>query len=513
MQLDSKSVQWAIEFLDRHSDGDIFPSVPEIQAVAVQPDELIRQYSNKPLSNFKPRPCRRFMVPKHDLSSRPATQLHPQDSVLLTALIYQLGQGIEDRRLPCDSVFSYRFDPLIDHGLFGEGTRWNEFWDTAYELGRHYAYVLYCDIADFYNQIYHHTVENELDQSGFPIEARIWIVDLLKSTTASVSRGIPIGPHATHLIAECTLVPFDESLRAQGITHLRYADDILVFCSSETDAKRKLRIIEQSLDRQQRLGLQETKTKIFPWEAFRRHCSSMLEDRPINEDEERVLNIIRKYAKGNPYATITYDQIDDEDWEGFSADVVENIVREYLDREPVDYIRLRWFFRRLAQVGHFGALKPVTDHITRLEPCLGNVAAYIASIQGIPPQEWDKIGGKLIDILEDDLISSSQYARLSILSLFSKNEHIDHFERLAAKFNSGDAHVRREILLAALANRQIAWLREQKEDFSGMDVWQQMAYVYSVSGLPTDEKQHFLKSIKMGEVFENRLKDWAMKRR
>lgn len=170
---------------------------------------------------------------------------------------------------------------------------------------------------------------------------------------------------------------------------------------------------------------------------------------------------------------------------------------------------MRWLFRRLAQVGHFGALSVVTDHIARLEPCLGNVAAYIASIQAIPPEEWKRIGGKLIDILDEEVIADSQYARISILSLFSKNEHIDHFEKLAPGFESADPHARREILLAALANRQVAWLREQKEDFHGMDEWQKMAFVYSTSLLPSDEKRHFLKSLKLNNPFENRLKEWA----
>ena len=98
--LNSDSLKWAIQFIDRHSDGDIFPSIPEISAIKSQPEELIEALANKPLGNFRPQPCRRFIVPKDYLSYRQATQLHPQDSLLLAAAIYQFGEGIEERRLP-----------------------------------------------------------------------------------------------------------------------------------------------------------------------------------------------------------------------------------------------------------------------------------------------------------------------------------------------------------------------------------------------------------------------------
>ncbi len=255
MTLQSDSLKWAIDFIDRYSDGDIFPSVPEISAIAKQPDGLIHALSNKPLTNFDPQPCRRFIVPTDELSYRQATQLHPQDSILLTAIVYQYGTGIEERRLAKDKVFSYRFNPVEGQGLYGDRNLWNDFWAAALALSEDYQYVLYCDIADFYNQIYHHTVDNQLAQSNLPNQAIKWILNLLKSTTAQVSRGIPIGPHAAHLLAECTLIPVDNSLTASGIHFLRYADDIVIFCHTEDEAKRALRTTAHTLDKQQRLML------------------------------------------------------------------------------------------------------------------------------------------------------------------------------------------------------------------------------------------------------------------
>ena len=228
MTLTSDSIRWAINFLYHHSDGDLFPKVLEMDAIYNMAEEFIKNVENQnlDLEHFKPGSCRRFIVPKDELSYRQATQLDPQDSIILSALIHQYGQGIEARRLTKDKVFSYRFKPDAQLGLYDNPTSWNDFWTKAYYTSNDFDTVLYCDITDFYNQIYHHTVQNQLIASGFPNQEQKWIISLIESTTAKVSRGIPVGPHALHLIAESTMIPIDNCFVSQGINFIRFADDI-----------------------------------------------------------------------------------------------------------------------------------------------------------------------------------------------------------------------------------------------------------------------------------------------
>ncbi|MFN7810506.1 MAG: RNA-directed DNA polymerase [Pseudanabaena sp.] len=492
MTLQKNSLEWAIEFLEKHSDGDLFPKILELIAIYEKPDDFIALVERKQLSEFEPKPCRRFIVPKDEISYRQATQLYPQDSILLSALVHQFGQGIEDRRLDSSQVFSYRFSPSIDEGLYKAKTAWNEFWSSAYNKSQNSSTILYCDIADFYNQIYHHSVENQLIESGFPNQAVKWIVSLLESTTAGVSRGVPIGPHAIHLIVEATLIPIDNSMKTNGLNFLRYADDIIVFCDSDKESKSALSLIASVLDKQQRLTLQRHKTRFYKPEDFKVLCASMIEDRPINKNEEKLLGIIQRYTGGNPYASISYNSINLEDWKQFSESVVSNIIKEYLSKDEVDYIRLRWFYRRLSQVGHPGALDVSIENLERLGPCLANICTYIASIQSIDPEEWKKVGGKLIALLNTEEIESNEFFRLSILSLFTKNKHINHFTSLASRFQSSDPFARREILLAAGQNEAVDWLREYKEASISMDPWQKMAFLYCAAGFPTDEKKYFI---------------------
>lgn len=507
--LSGDAVRWAVDFVQIHSDGDLFPKIIEMNAISDHKDQFVALIEGKGLSQFSPGACRRFIVPKDEISYRQATQLDPQDSIILTSIIYQYGIGIESRRLNNDIVFSYRFSPDINYGLYSTKNSWNDFWLKVYEKSSYYKNILYCDIADFYNQIYHHIIENQLIESGFPNQETKWIINLLESTTAGVSRGVPIGPHPIHLLAEAAMIPIDNSISTQGLEFLRYADDILIFCDSEKSAKTALAKIALILDKQQRLMLQRHKTKIYNSEEFRIMSKTMIEDRPISSEEDVILKIIKKYSGGDPYRTVTYNEISKEDWEHITEDIISKIIYDYINQKEVDYIRLRWFYRRLAQIGHPGAIEVSLNEISKLSPCFANICAYLASVQTIDKERWKYIGEKLLELLESDEVLNNEFFRLSILSLFTKNKYINHFSILVNKYPSSESFVRREILLAATQNSAYDWLREQKENYQSMDPWQKMAFVYGISGLPKDEKNYFINKATFYRPFDITLSKWA----
>ncbi|WP_417809992.1 RNA-directed DNA polymerase [Thioclava sp.] len=507
--LDKASVEWAIDFIAEHSDGDLFPQISEMRVMQAEKDRLANDISGKDLNQFPIGTSRRFIVPKDEISYRQATQLDPQDSIILSAIMHQFGSGVEQRRKPADKVFSYRFSPSYEHGLYASQSGWNDFWAKVAQKASTSKIVLYCDIADFYNQIYHHTVENQLLASGFSNQSTKWVIRLLESTTAGVSRGIPVGPHAAHLIAEATLIPIDNSLDSQGIDFLRYADDILVFCSSQNEARAALSQIARSLDQQQRLTLQRHKTRFLTPEEASSLCRQMVEDRPINNNENDLLNVVRRYSSGNPYRMISFSSISPLDWKKIRDSKIDEIIDEYLSQDPVDFIRLRWFFRRLAQVGHPGAVKKVISRIHDLSPCLAGICAYLSSIQDLEDDDWRGLGEELVGLLTDTSLAKNEYFRLSVLSLFSRNATLNHISRIIGFYSSGDPYVRREVILSAMASGATDWLREHKEEFSHMDPWQKRAFIFACSKFPSDERQYFLGRFPQDRVFDAALLRWA----
>ena len=509
MTLTVESVEWALDFVHAHSDGDLFPKVLEVEAVLAERTHFVAQIAGADLSALPAGSCRRFVVPKDEVSYRQATQLDPQDSIILAALVYQFGKQIEDLRLDGRRVFSYRFRPTPAEGLYSSKNAWNSFWTTAASLAAKYTHILYCDIADFYNQVYHHTVENQLISAGLPNQAVKWIIGLLESTTAGVSRGVPVGPHPIHLIAEATLIPVDNSLVSAGVRHIRYADDMVIFCKSEREAKAALLTVATVLDKQQRLTLQRHKTKIYEPNAFGTICAEMIEDRPINAEEKSLLELIRKYSGGDPYKTITFSQILASDWATISESSIRSVIEEYISSDQIDYIRLRWFYRRLAQIGHPGAIQVSLEHLDILGPCFANICFYLGSVQSIPAREWRRVGTKLLQLLKKPEVRSSEYFRLLILSVFTRNEQINHFDKLRAMFQSADSFVRREVILAASPNGALDWVRELREDYAAMDPWQQRAMLFAVAGLAKDERKYFLGRQALHRPFEKSLAKWA----
>jgi hypothetical protein len=297
MVLSVASVEWAIQSVADHSDGDLFPRVAEMTAIVARKTDLAAEIVKKPLTTMAPGAARRFIVPKDELSYRQATQLHPQDTIILSAIVFQYGGLIEARRAPPTTVFSYRHRPTIQYGLYDSQAAWIDFWTTAEEKAQLSQCILYCDISDFYNQVAHHTVENQLIAAGLPNQITKWIIALLESTTAGVSRGVPIGPHAAHIIAEASLIPIDNSMSTSGLDFIRYADDILIF-----------------------------------------YCGQMRDDRPINASEEQLLGVVKKYSGGSPYIAISFDTIDPDDWSKISRTMIEDIIDEYIKCDEVGFI-------------------------------------------------------------------------------------------------------------------------------------------------------------------------------
>jgi retron-type reverse transcriptase len=511
MNLTNKSLEWALDFIESQSDSDLFPKILELDALTKngKRNEFISLIEGKDLNLFHPGACRRFIVPKDEISYRQATQLDPQDSIILTSLIYQFGAGIEKRRLSPEIVFSYRFHPTKKNGLYRNTSAWTNFWKKANLLSKTSSNILYCDIADFYNQIYHHTIENQLTESGFSNQATKWIISLLGSTTAGVSRGIPVGPHAIHLLAEASLIPIDNNFQSIGINFIRYADDIIIFGNSKKEVNSALSKVALILDKHQRIMLQRHKTRFFEMEEFEKYSLDMISDRPINKDEEDLISITEKYSHGDPYKTISNTRVSSEDWEKLSEISMQNIIVTYLNKSEVDYSRLRWLYRRLAQIGHPGAIEVTLDNIDRLGPCIANVCFYLSSIQNIEPQIWRSLGNKLLQLLETEEVKQNEYFRILILSLFSRNSYIDNFSHLSKLYQGSDPSVRREILLTAKVNKAYDWIKLWKEDFQFMDPWQQTAYLYCVSGFPKDEKKFFLTRQEFNRPFEKTLSSWS----
>lgn len=496
MKIAENSIKWAIKHLIEYGDTDLFPTPVEFNIISQKKDYVCNKLKDIDISSYSFNSSRRFVIPKDELSYRIATQLNPVDSILFTAILHEYGQLIEDIRSPMSQVFSYRFSPEEDGRLYDYDSSWEKYWQKCTEKLSSYKFVAYIDISDFYNQIYHHTIENQLIEAGLPNQAIKFIINLLTTLTQKNSRGIPIGPHVAHLLAELSLIPIDESLNLKGFDFCRYVDDFAIFTDTYEEARMVFYHMAEILDKQQRLVIQKQKAKIYTKADYLRVCSRMLIDDPINGTEEEILKIISEHSEGDSYTTIKLSDLTPEDLEVLSYDNINNLLHEYLSTSSPKFSRLRWLYRRLAQVGIPHAVDFSINNMHKLIPAINDVCLYLVSASYYYEGDWKGIGTKVIDLLELPVIKTNEYFKIVLINLFVRNRKLNHLPKLLDIYRHTSESIKRKIVLTATQGSAKAWIRELKEDYERFDSWNKCAYIISTACLPKEERKFLLQSIK-----------------
>ena len=160
--------------------------------------------------------------------------------VFFLALCLELGEQIEKARLlPEQKIsFSHRFKrDDTDYLVFDKNINFSAFQAYSNDLSQKHNVVIITDIADFYQRIYLHRIENAISSAAraLPTHGKA-MIQLLKGWNQNVSHGIPIGNNPSRLIAEITIDDIDRALLAEGVVFTRYVDDYRIFCNSRSEA-------------------------------------------------------------------------------------------------------------------------------------------------------------------------------------------------------------------------------------------------------------------------------------
>ena len=251
-------------------------------------------------------------------------------------------------------------------------------------------------------------------------------MSLLESVTVKVSRGIPVGPHSTHILGEMSLIPVDNSLSMKGLDYCRYVDDIVIFCDDYKQARIIVYQMADILDKQQRLIIQKQKTKIYEGEEFNAHCQSMFQDRPINNFEEEILRVLRTHSSRNPYSNISLNTLSLSEVKVFEQSRVETILSDYLKEIEPNFTRLRWLLRRLSQIGIPSAVDFCVNHVDELTPAISDICHYLVSVNNNYAGDWKVLGTQIFNLLDSELINSNEYFQMTLLSLFGRKPTLNN---------------------------------------------------------------------------------------
>jgi hypothetical protein len=249
----------------------------------------------------------RLLVPSGSTGFRVSTKIHPFWNLYFNGLGIAIAEAGEPRR--SDRAHAYRFSAAADHEIFDRNWSWRKFREATLadcEGQPDSAVVVQTDIASFYEHVYHHRLENCIDDL-YPSNSTVatQIDRLLNKFSSGRSFGLPIGGQCSRILAEVLLASIDRRLSDEDISWRRYVDDFVLVTASQEDAYRALSVVSNALA-DYGLSLNKTKTTMLSKKHYMDYVRSQLT--PASNDAGKLREIDLHF---DPYTDNPHDDFEE----------------------------------------------------------------------------------------------------------------------------------------------------------------------------------------------------------
>jgi hypothetical protein len=515
VRLKTKSLNWALNSAQNYADTSGFPIPFEYAAIRKDWAKIRAFLQTQNILAWDTRSARSLLSPKSRFGFRVITQLDPLDFLVFASLMYEIGEDIENRRIPVAdrTVFSYRFSPDTDGRMFDPDTGYSAYLSRSDELCRagRYGYVTMADIADFYPRIYHHRLENALDgatRKQYHVRA---IQRLLYGWTSREWYGIPVGNDPARLLAEITVSDVDEALRANGIDFVRYNDDYRLFAKSQKVAYKQLSLLAETLFSNHGLHLQPQKTRVLPVRDFLKRFSGDPKQREVESLEEQFQQLVAEIGLESEYEDIELEDLDESQQELIASMNLEGLFsRELEKQDTADLSLLRFILRRMGQLKSSVLIPPIFQNLETLHPLFPEIIEYLRSCN-LTNRRRKQIGKQLMEALTQSFLGELQHHRMWALSLFTENKEWNNENEFISLLNAfPDQFSRRKLVLALGRSRQIHWFQAKRRTLFDEPAWVRRALFARASCMPSDARTHWYSALKPKlDVLENAVVNWA----
>ncbi|PHM08073.1 RNA-directed DNA polymerase [Nostoc sp. 'Peltigera malacea cyanobiont' DB3992] len=276
MNLQDTSIEWAFKHVSKYYESDFYPKSFEYEAISYYWLEVKKHIQEINLLSYIPKTANYTLAFKASGTFRVVHQLEPIDTIIFTALVYEISQIIEDYRIPATEriACSYRIKPDISGSFFEQDADgWTNYIEKSEELADLYpnGFILLCDITDFYNQIYLHRIQNIISEAGgtsYDNHAKI-LEKFLMQLNTNTSRGIPVGPAPSIILAEAIMGDIDKKIATFTRDFTRWVDDIRIFFATKEQAQYVLHELTRYLYTSHRLVFSDHKTRIVTVKEFK----------------------------------------------------------------------------------------------------------------------------------------------------------------------------------------------------------------------------------------------------
>ncbi len=341
---------------------------------------------------YNPNPLCICDVPKGKGLIRPGAHLTIEDGLFYSALVSECYKQIYDKVnwSQNEIEFSYQMSDKYDRidWFLNQFRGWTNFRNKSLEkLQDGYSYVIFTDITGFYENIDIQLLLSELRNCKISDEIISQISKCLNKW-APINKGIPQGQSASDILTKLYMNSVDLSLKNAGIVHLRYVDDIRIFCKTKSEAKKSL-IELTNLLRKRGLNLQSAKTKILNSVDAKSDIESIFPiiNRVVSQIKEEAFKVVEdpyggEYEIFDPNAAISEN----------SERVLEETFRSYFseaEESKFDKSLFHYLLNRLKQ-----AENPIA-----LDYCLSILESHPEETQYI--LEYSKSVSEIYDLIYD----------------------------------------------------------------------------------------------------------------
>ncbi|HCO96304.1 MAG TPA: hypothetical protein DIU00_20590 [Phycisphaerales bacterium] len=508
------ALEWSLKHLTRYYDSDFYPKSFEFEAIASNWPSVKDYVLSLDLLKYTPKSPVISLAPKPNGTYRIVHKLDPIDSLIFTALVYELHQIIEGYRIPASEniACSYRIKPDVNGSFFDRDENgWKNYKRRIKKLSRKYkdGYVITCDITDFYNQIYTHRLQNIISEAGggeFDEQAYILHEFLLKLNTKT-SRGIPVGPAASIVLAEAIMADIDKKILSYTRDFTRWVDDIIIYFKKKEDALFVFHELTKYLHSIHTLVFSGEKSRTVTVKRFLKRYFK-------DEEKEEEIVILRKteeLAKEefekldidiSPYGS--YDEETEEaleeEYERIYNEVAENeqfkilskayreILKKSVDSNKLDVPLLRRILRNATKYRIRSIVPIVLKNFEFFIPVIREIIIYLNKVLSAKLIERHK---KYFEIILDSSIMRFPFINMWISHLLH-NKHFDAFD-LPSNYEK-ISQIRDQALLARRRKDRV-WIKGYKDGLDVLGPWDRRAILYSSDILSRDEMEHWIKLV------------------
>jgi group II intron reverse transcriptase/maturase len=258
-------------------------------------DNLCQLHEELRSGTYKPQAVKRGYIEKEDGSKRPLGIPTMRDRVVQQALLNILQPIFEPDFHP--SSYGYRPNRSAHHAIA-----------KAERFTRHYGleHVVDMDLSKCFDTLSHSlilTAVNEKISDGKVLDL-IW--DFLKSGIiengkfSPTETGSPQGGIISPLLTNIYLNRFDQYMKGKGIRIVRYADDILIFARTKSQAGNYRAIATNFLEKDLRLRVNTDKTHLTNLQQGIPYLGIVLRDYGVSVSDKSIRKFKEKVRKLTP---------------------------------------------------------------------------------------------------------------------------------------------------------------------------------------------------------------------